>query len=572
MFLSNLEFRGLAPRHLRWAWTTMLLGEYMPVTWMSYGLDHLLWGLNPFGYHLTSLLLHVAATLAVYGVAWSLFRVGRVGADPPDPESLRIGAAVAALAFGVHPLRAEPIGWISARGTILGGLFILLAVLVYVTGWTRSQDGRIPARWLGGAVGLNLLALLCRSTSVSLPAVLVVVDVYPLQRLPRAPGGWLEPAARAVWREKLAFVLPAILVIPLAMAARRVSGDPFRIDHYDPLAGVAVALRGASFYLRQTLLPLHLSPIYEMPVRVDPWAPSFAAGALATLAITAALVWARRAWPAGLAAWVSYLLFLLPVSGIVPFGLLHLAADRYTYVSCVSWAVLLGASCAIGWRAWRDRVLSGVVAAAAGGALIVVLGGLALVSWRQVQGWRDAETLWGWAMAVAPESAMAHYSAGALREERGRLDDAIVLYRRAVELWPTQGPFRMGLGRALALHGEIEAAAGELRTAVRLRPGDPVARVQLGLVLFARGDLDGAVAQYEEALRLRPGFAVAHYDLGLVRERQGRWPEAVAHYRRAVEADPELIQARERLARMTTPAAAGAAGAGERTPGTLPVR
>src|SRR5207245_10637492 len=117
-----------------------------------------------------------------------------------------------------------------------------------------------------------------------------------------------------------------------------------------------------------------------------------------------------------------------------------------------------------------------------------------------------------------------------------------------------------------------DAAPGERRTADGLRPRDPVARVQWGLVLFARGDRDGAVAQYEAAPRLRPGYAAAHYDLGLVRERQGRWPEAVAHYRRAVEADPELIQARERLARMTTPAAGGAAGAGERTPGTLPVR
>src|SRR5262245_18714562 len=147
MFLENPYHRGSWVMRLQGAWATHLLGEYMPVTWTSYALDRALWDLDAGGYHLTSLALHVAATLAVYLVAWQLLGLAR--GDRLDYQGCALAAATAALVFGVHPLRAEPVGWLSARGTVLGGLLFVLAVLAYLGGWERGRAA-------GGGPGARL--------------------------------------------------------------------------------------------------------------------------------------------------------------------------------------------------------------------------------------------------------------------------------------------------------------------------------------------------------------------------------------------------------------------------------
>jgi protein-S-isoprenylcysteine O-methyltransferase Ste14 len=146
MFLENPHHRGSWAMRMRGAWTSHLLGEYMPVTWTSYALDRALWDLDAGGYHLTSLGLHVAATLAVYALAWRLLglargrRLGRRGRA--------LSAAVAALAFGIHPLRAEPVAWLSARGTVLGGLLLVLGFSLgfwsIITQLTRGRGTPLP--------------------------------------------------------------------------------------------------------------------------------------------------------------------------------------------------------------------------------------------------------------------------------------------------------------------------------------------------------------------------------------------------------------------------------------------
>ena len=143
MFLENPYHRGSWAMRMRGAWATHLLGEYMPVTWTTYALDRALWDLDARGYHLTSLGLHVATTLGVYAVAGRLLALAR--GERLDERGRIVAAAVAALAFGVHPLRAEPVAWLSARGTVLGGCLLVLAVLAYLVGWERGRvEGRVP--------------------------------------------------------------------------------------------------------------------------------------------------------------------------------------------------------------------------------------------------------------------------------------------------------------------------------------------------------------------------------------------------------------------------------------------
>src|SRR5262249_24613379 len=147
MFLDNEDHQGPWEGRFWAAWTTHRLGEYMPVTWMTYAMDQSLWRDHAAGYHLTSLILHAATAIAVLALARRLLR-SALGLGPEGNAGLWGGATVAALAFAVHPFRVEPVAWASARGTVVGGLLLVLSVLVYVKGWEHGRaQGRIPLWW-----------------------------------------------------------------------------------------------------------------------------------------------------------------------------------------------------------------------------------------------------------------------------------------------------------------------------------------------------------------------------------------------------------------------------------------
>ena len=174
--------------------TTFHMGHYIPLTWMTFGLDYLLWGLTPSGYHLTNILFHSATALACYCLS---FRLLRAALQEVAESDLRIGAALAALLFAVHPLRAESVAWITERRDVVSGLFYVLSVIAYL----KAVDGtdRVRPRWYWTSVGLFAGGLLSKSIVVSLPVVLLALDVYPLHRLGGARG-WQRPS---VWLEKV---------------------------------------------------------------------------------------------------------------------------------------------------------------------------------------------------------------------------------------------------------------------------------------------------------------------------------------------------------------------------------
>ena len=195
-FLGNLHYRGLAWPHLRWMWTTLHMGHYAPLTWMTLGLDHLLWGMNPVGYHLTSLLLHATNAVVFYFLVRQLLPLALPGPSERD-HALAVSAGFAALVFGIHPLRVESVAWVTERRDVLSGLFFLSTILAYLRACEREAHGR---RWYWLSVALFGCALLSKSMAVSLPVVLLILDVYPLRRLGGSSGGGASPRAAFTWR------------------------------------------------------------------------------------------------------------------------------------------------------------------------------------------------------------------------------------------------------------------------------------------------------------------------------------------------------------------------------------
>src|SRR5213594_1373042 len=342
-FLENAHYRGLGWTHIRWMWTTHL-GHYIPLTWMTLGLDYLLWGMNPFGYHLTSLLLHTANAAVFFFVVRRILALAL-----PSPSerghALAVSAGVAALVFAIHPLRVESVAWVTERRDVLSGLFYLSTILMYLQACERGARGR-GGYWL--SVAVFVCALLSKSMVVNLPVVLLILDVYPLRRLGGSIGWWSAPARR-VYGEKIPFVLLAAAASAIAVMAQSSVHAAVSLAQLSALDRLAISAYGLGFYLWKMIVPLNLSPLYELRPPVNPGATPFILSYGVILAISAIVLALRRRVPGLLAAWVVYVVVLLPVLGIVQSGP-QIAADRYTYLAGLGWAILAGAGLLSCWQ------------------------------------------------------------------------------------------------------------------------------------------------------------------------------------------------------------------------------
>ena len=545
LLVDNPAYRGLGWSNLRWMFSTNLMGHYMPVTWVTYGLDYVLWGLDPFGYHLTNLALHAANTTLVYVVALRLFGAAwdRPLADGSD--SLRTGAALTALLFGVHPLRVESVAWITERLDLVCGFFYLLAIVMYLRSVEAESTDVSQARgYYWAAVGAFALALLSKSMAVTLPVVLLVLDAYPLRRLRPGVHGWATPGPWRIWREKVPFVLAGTLVSIVAFRALLSFAPATSWDRLGLLERVAISAHSVAFYLWKTLLPLGLSPLYELFLPVRPFEWRFLLSAAVVLLITGVAFALRPRWPGLLAAWISYGVMLFPVIGIFHKGH-QIAADRYTYLPGIAWALLAGGTVVLALQRYR-RARSGRWAL----AVVLVFSTIPLLSlatWRQVKIWQDGVTLWRHAVRIDPASPIAAANLCWALRARGELAEAVEQCQGALLLRPDYADAHLNLGLAMAAQGRAAEAERHLRRALEITPRSTVARSGLGSLLEAEGRVDEAIDHFRQALRINPRSAGAHNNLGAALARSGRVGEALVEFSEAVRLDPSFGQAHNNL-------------------------
>ncbi len=582
---ENPNYRGLGWAQLRWMFTTFYFGHYRPLTWVTLGLDYLLWGMNPFGYHLTSLLLHAVNAVLFYFVTLRLLRVAMPAPAVSGEFLFRAAAGSAALLFSLHPLRVEPVAWASARNDVLSGLFFLWSILCYLRANTVAKTDASRWRWMTAAVIIYGLSLLSKAIGMTLPFVLLVLDIYPLRRLKGVPVKWFGSAARNVWWEKIPFLLLALWAGATGLVTKQEAGAVIPFAEYGVVERVSQSLFGLAFYLWKTVIPLGLSPLYELPSDFNLWDWPFVLSGIMVAAISLGLFFARRQWPAGFACWVCYVVVLLPVLGIVQSGP-QLAADRYTYLSCLGWAILPGAGALYSWKmCLGNRMIWGRFAIAAG--LIVIAVGMAVLTWKQAQVWGDSETLWRHVLAVTEESnfksKFAHNNVGNIETARGNLDqaighfrqallidsdyvkanynlanalakkaefiEAIAHYRQALRIDPDNAEAHNNLGNVLALHGNLEEAIQHFRHALRLNPGISETHFNLGNALVGQGDFKQAMEHFQQAVKIKPDFAEAYQNLGRVMAAQGDLDKAIDHFRQALRIQPEYAEAHESLGR-----------------------
>jgi Flp pilus assembly protein TadD len=543
---------GLTPRSLYWDFTTLDVGFWQPVTWISFQLDCAVFGMSPAAIHLDNACLHVANSVLLF--AFLLVATGQ-----------RWSSAACAALFAWHPLRVESVAWISERKDVLCAFFFLLALLAYLAYVRR-----------GGLLGYALVVLLftiglmAKSMIVSLPVLLLLLDLWPLARFAHADIG----GVRRLLLEKVPLLLIAGAACPITYIAEHGgvghSGvqSLWTVPTGDRIPNAIICYVR---YLGKIFWPSDLAIPY---LYSSSWRALRVAGALIFLAFVTwgcAVQFRRR--PYLLVGWLWFLIALLPVSGFVQVAL-QAMADRYTYLPGIGLAL---AVCWAGAEIVQQYACRRFMVFATGAVLLV----LAALTFRQIGYWRDSVTLFAHAAAVTHDNWIAESALGSAFMRQGRFDDAEAHFREALRIRPGTDYLEKELDRVALLRNQLSAPEAQFAQAVRNDPGnkslqygwanlllhvgqfpeaiehyrlylkvapdDPSAHNDLGIALAQSGDLLDGRDEFERALALAPNYANAECGLGVVLLKLERFEEAIAHFQRALALRPDMESAKRGL-------------------------
>jgi tetratricopeptide (TPR) repeat protein len=532
---------GLSLEAIDWAFTTWHASNWHPLTWLSLQLDYQLYGLAPWGYHLTNLLLHTANVVLLF---WVLVRM----------TGALWRSAVVAACFALHPLHVESVAWIAERKDVLSTLFWLLTLGAYFHYTERPG----LARYLVAMVMLAL-GLMAKPMLVTLPFVLLLLDYWPLKRTVGS-GQWAVGSKEEEGRgqraevgeragasqpsryfslvlEKVPLFLLAAVSSVITVVAQRAAGS-VRTLEYIPLSSRCLnAMLAWVVYLRKTVWPTDLAVFYPYPR--SSWLTWEAAGSAALLlAITLFAYRQRRPRPYLIVGWLWYLGTLVPVIGLLQVGDQALA-DRYTYVP------LMGLFIALVWGLADLLAASPYRVPALPAAAMAALVAWAALTWIQLDFWHDGFRLWQHTLDVTEKNYLAHNNLGVdylRRGEPGDLPAAAGHFSAAAEIRPDYVRAQANLGNALSQLGHFDSAIIHFRKALELDPSLDWIHFLLGSIFERQGRFEEAAREDSDGLRLNPSSVRLHEGLGRVLVRQGKLKEADEQFAAALLLAPYLAE------------------------------
>jgi len=551
---------GITPKAIKWAYTTSHVDYWHPLTWLSHMLDWQLFGPNPAGHHLTNLILHIANTLL-------LFIVLKRMTHTPWPS-----AFVAAL-FALHPLHVESVAWVAERKDVLSTLFWLLTMAAYLRYVKHPGVARYLLTLLTFAMGLTAKPML-----VTLPFVLLLLDYWPLARIPSRQNKKhtdIHSHRRILYhliREKIPFFALSALSSVITFLGARSIGAVVAVTMVPLKLRVSNTLVSYVEYISKMFWPSRLAVLYPYPSQSVSILYAVISAAI-LLSITILILRFAKDHRYLITGWFWYLGTLVPVIGLVQVGEQALA-DRYTYITLTGLFIIIAWGLPDLLAKWRYKKI-----ALALSALLIILA-MSICTHFQLRYWRSDLTLFQHALDVTEDNYTAHYCVakslrkqgtldkaiyhysevvrikhddlkalnglGASLYEAGRIDEAIYYYKRALEIKPDTAEVHANLGLALAARGNFAEAVRHYRTATKTID-TPRIHSDFSYALLNLGQFQEAVKEYEKILSIQPQNVTAHNDLGVALFRQGKFDEAIAHFNQAIQIDPDYTSARNNL-------------------------
>ncbi len=539
---------GLSAETIAWALTSTDQANWHPLTWLSHALDCELYGLNPAGHHLTSVLIHTANVLLLFLLLHCA--TGATGAS----------AMVAAL-FALHPFNVESVAWVAERKNLLSTFFFLFALGAYGRYARHPSLGRYAA--VAGLFGLGLAA---KPMVITLPFVLLLLDYWPLARI----QGWAThspafPAAQAPWPRLLLEKVP-LLALSAASAAITVfaqhSGSAF-----ESLGEIPIRLRlenavySYAKYVAKIFWPWNMALVYPHPLNQL----TFFQVGLSAIFLVAMSVWVwrgRQRYPYAITGWLWFLSTLVPVIGLVQVGPQGMA-DRYAYISTIGIFALL----VWGFNDWASSRpgISNKLSSKLTSIAFAILAFLAVLSFRQIGYWRSSEELWTHTLQITEDNFIANDMLGSLLLQERR-PDGLQYFEAAARIAPWDPASHRAVGAALQDRGDLQGAIREYRVVLHARNPKVLAYTyaNLGVIYRQLGNDAAARLSSEQALRADPATvrdmiqqlssmvqaqpaAPGYLRLGLLLEGANQTQDAKSAFARALQLDPGFAPARQAL-------------------------
>ena len=539
VFRNSEVTRGVSAQGIRWAFTHPVAGNWHPLTVLSHMLDCQLYGIRPAGHHFTSTALHSIAAVLLFFALWQM--TGR-------PSRTVWRSAFVAGVFAIHPLHVESVAWVAERKDVLSGVLFMLTIIAYVS-YTRQPTALRYALM----AGLFAAGLMAKPMLVTVPAILLLLDYWPLQRWQGARsrqqgakrkgqsgnggrGILSTPSVRGlVWEKIPLFVLSAASAIATIVTQSKeisvANSAPF-------IFRIGNAFVSLVIYLRQTLWPRDLGVFYPQHA-LPSWEVILAVAVV--IGISVAVFMLRKERPYLLVGWLWFVGMLVPVIGLVQVGD-QAHADRYTYLPQIGLCLAATWGIADLFAGVRSRYLI------LGTFSFAVVLALTCSAYVQTEYWRSSDTLWTHTVAVTSDNENGYEHLSEAYLEKGRTDDAIAVARQAVDRHAHSAHAHGVLGAAYTRNGNLSEALQHLQKAAELDPKLPRVHFNLANTLAQRGQLTEAISEYETELNNYPGFAEGHNNLANALLRAGRPDEALEHLQTALTLNPNYPEARNNLA------------------------
>lgn len=540
--VQNTKIKSLRWELFRWALFDYRTNLWHPLTWLSHAVDYAVWDLNPFGHHLTNNILHAINTGVVFWLSSIFIRLASISNlefKAVDTRFLFVASGTTALLFGLHPIHVESVAWVAERKDLLYSLFYMASTIAYLyyaqsmTSGGKQTWFRHRLYWL--ALGLFFLSLASKPMAVTLPAVLLILDWYPLRRTEQRRSLW------PLLLEKIPFVALSAGVSLLTILAQKSVGGLKSLENATIGIRIAVAFKSLTEYLWNLAIPVKLLPFYPYPKDASLVKPAYIAAVLLVILITAYCIKVAKQQKIFLAAWCYFVVTVFPVLGFFQAGW-QAMADRFMYLPSLGPLLVTGIGCAYIWGKIDSTGNNRIVLRACFAVVMLATSFVMIqITLKQTAIWKNSVTLWEYNVKrtakIYPEALFLRGSA--YRDEK-QYDKAIEDFSKAITLDTTYALAYIERAGVFLEKKQYALSIEDARRGISLDPKLEYGHVIRGTAYFMTGDTSRAIDEYNAAIAKKPDSTPAFIGRGFASKSRGETVNAIQDYTKALSIDPGL--------------------------------
>ncbi len=532
---ENPYIKSLDLNFLKWMFSLQET-VWIPLTRLSHALTYAVCGLDPMGYHLINIILHGSNTFLVIILVVRLVKSAKLTSSYISENALICGG-ITGIIFGIHPIHVESVAWVTERKDVLSLFFILLSLLHYMQFAAASVKRQRRIKYLLCLI-FFAMALLSKPMAVTLPVILIIFDIYPLERLK------LNKALRSqtnILMEKVPFFLLSLSVSLVTI----IYFELYEIETIKLDAGLMerllISVRALFFYPIKMLWPIDLTPIYPYPSNASLFSFEYLAILVLFISVNVFCIYKWKTQKVWAVVWAFYVITLLPVLGVIRYGYYAAAADRYTYLPGLGPSLLISIGIAsIYGHISKSKMLRHAKTLFAG-LLILTVCLLSILTIKQIKIWESSITLWSAQLEIYPENHLGHMNLATAYGTEGRHDEALETLNSAAEFYPSDPEIYFNRGVTHGKLGAHQKVVEDLKTAISLHPNAHYYN-ELGVAFGNLGIYDKAIESLSAAIEIEPQLAAPYFYRGIAYKKQGKNNLSLQDFRTAAGLGHERAQ------------------------------